>query len=86
MKARTLITSLIAGSLVLGSSTLVYASQKSDCDRQQRMEQRMEKQICLSSHIGRPVNMRMKNIRSRSRQVGSSSITYRAIRRAVSTS
>lgn len=45
MKARTLITSLIAGSLVLGSSTLVYASQKSDCDRQQRMEQRMEKRL-----------------------------------------
>jgi len=45
MKTRSLITSLIAGSLVLGSSAAVFASQKGNCDRDSRQEQRAEKQL-----------------------------------------
>jgi Spy/CpxP family protein refolding chaperone len=45
MKTRSLITSLIAGSLVLGSSVAVFAGQKGNCDRDSRQEQRAEKRL-----------------------------------------
>lgn len=45
MKTRSLMTSLIAGSLVLGSSAAVFAGQKANCDRDNRQEQRAEKRL-----------------------------------------
>jgi len=45
MKKRPLIASLIAGSIVLGSSAAVFAGQKGNCDREARQAQHAEKRL-----------------------------------------
>lgn len=45
MKQRSLIVSLIAGSIVLGSSAAVLAGQKGNCDRETRQAPHAEKRL-----------------------------------------
>jgi len=45
MKKHSLITSMILGSLILGSSASVLAAPKGDCDNRDRQERMMEKRL-----------------------------------------